>query len=35
VVALQQGKHYIGIDLNTTYCDMAAKRIQDIEQKYA
>lgn len=35
VVALKQGKHYIGIDLNTIYCDMAGKRIQDIEKIYA
>jgi DNA modification methylase len=34
-VAKKSGRHYIGIDLNATYCGIAERRILDIEAKYA
>ncbi len=33
VVALKQGRSFIGIDLNTKYCQLARERISGIEQK--
>ncbi len=35
VAALNTNRKFIGIELDTTYCGIAKRRIQDIESKYA
>jgi site-specific DNA-methyltransferase (adenine-specific) len=34
VAALNVKRRFIGIELDTTYCDIAKKRIQDVDTKY-
>jgi len=35
VAAIGINRRFIGIEMDTTYCDIAKKRIQDVDSKYA